>query len=126
MPSRSAFAYLLAAAFLLIALIDGGSVVLTSLSVPDHTAAAGQAAAAAVEGEPATKQSAITAFEAGQLAGTTNSLRVHTKDFVLYPDGRVSLTASRVAPTLVFHRLPWFRDRAVVTSTTTAQPLPFS
>ena len=126
MPGRSAIGYLLATALLLVALIDGGSVVLTSLSVPDDTGAAGQAAAAAVEGEPATKQAAVVAFEAAQLAGTTDSLRVHTKDFVLYPDGGVSLTASRVAPTLVFHRLPWFRDRAVVTSTTTAQPLPFS
>ena len=126
MPSRSALGYLLAAAFLLVALIDGGSVVLTSLSVPDDTGAAGQAAAAAVEGEPATKQSAIVAFEAAQLAGAGNSLSVHTEDFTLYPDGRVSLTASRVAPTLVFHRLPWFRERAVVTATTTAQPLPFT
>lgn len=126
MPSRSAIGYLVAVALLLIALVDGGSVVLTSLSVPDDTAVAGQAAAAAVEGVPATKHSAITAFEAAQSAGTGNSLQVHTKGFRLYPDGRVSLTASRVAPTLVIHRLPWFRDRAVVTSTTTAEPLPFA
>ena len=126
MPSRCALGYVLVAAFLLVALIDGGSVVLTSLSVPDDTGAAGLAAAAAVEGEPATERAAITAFKAAQLAGAGDSLRVHTKDFVLYPDGRVSLTASRVAPTLMFHRLPWFRDRAVVTATTTAQPLPFT
>jgi hypothetical protein len=101
-------------------------VVLTSLSVPDDTAAAGQAGAAAVEGVSATPRSAMTAFDAAQVAGIGTSLRVHTKGFRLFPDGRVSLTASRVAPTLVLHRLPWFRDRAVITSSTTAQPLPFS
>jgi len=126
MPSGSRFAVLLGAAFLLVVLIDGGSVVLTSLSVPDDTAAAGQAGAAAVEGVPPAERSVITAFDAAQTAGTGNSLRVHTKDFMLYRDGRVSLTASRVAPTLVFHRLAWLRDRAVVTSSTTAQPMPFS
>jgi hypothetical protein len=126
MPSRAAISYLLGAAFLLIALIDGGSVVLTSLSVPDDTQAAGQTAAAAVEGAPATQQSVVVAFEAAQLTGTENSLRVHTKDFILYPDGRVSLTASRVAPTLALHRLPWLRELAIVTATTTAQPLPFT
>jgi thiazole synthase ThiGH ThiG subunit len=126
MPSRSAVGYLLAAALLLLALLDGGSVVLTRMSVPDDTESAGHTAAAAVENLPTTKQTAVTAFEVAQAAGAGDSLEVHTKDFTLYPDDRVTLTASRTAPTLVFHRLPWLRDLVVVTSTATVGPLPFT
>lgn len=125
MPSRSALAALLAAALFLVALIDGGSVLLTEMSVPDDTTAAGQAAAQAVEELPATQQNAVIAFEAARAAGAGDSVRVHTKDFTLFPDGEVMLTASRTAPTLVFHRLPWVRDLAVVASTATVSALPF-
>jgi len=125
MPSGSPLWGLLAAATLLVALIDGGSVVLTEMSVPDDTTAAGQAGAQAVEELPATRQNVVIAFEAARAAAAGDSLKVRTKDFRLFPNGEVSLTASRTAPTLVFHRLPWFRDLTVVTSTATVSTLPF-
>ncbi len=125
MPSGSAFSGLLAAATVLVALIDGGSVLLTEMSVPDDTTAAGQAGAQAVEELPATRQNVVIAFEAARAAAAENSLRVHTKNFTLFPNGEVSLTASGTAPTLVFHRLPWFRDLTVVASTATVSALPF-
>lgn len=125
MPSGSALAGLLAAAIFLVSLVDGGSVLLTEMSVPDDTTAAGRAAAQAVEELPATRQNVVVAFEAAQAAAAGDSLKVRTKDFMLFPDGEVSLTASRTAPTLVFHRLPWLRDLTVVTSTATVSALPF-
>lgn len=126
MPSRTAIGYLLAAALLLIALIDGGSVLLTNMVVPDDTKAAGQAAAAAVEDVPPSKQAAVTAFEAAQVAATGDSLTVRQKGFRLYPDAKVTLTASRTAPTLVLHRLPWLSDLTIVSSTATVTTLPYS
>jgi len=126
MGARSAIVWPLAVAVQVIALVDGGSVVLAELSVPQGTEASGQAAVAAVEGLPATKQNAVTAYTAARAAGDELSLRIHTEDFTLYPDGRVTLTGSRTAPTLVFHRLPWLRDLTVVTTTATVEGLPFA
>lgn len=126
MPSRATIGYVLAAALLLVALIDGGSVLLTHMVVPDDTKAAGHAAAAAVEDQPPTKQAAVTAFEAAQAAATGDSLTVRPKGFTLYPDAKVTLTATRTAPTLVFHRLPWLSDLTIVSSTATVTTLPYS
>jgi hypothetical protein len=99
---------------------------LTKLSVPDGTVVSGYAAVAAVEGLPATKHNAVIAYTAAQAAGDELTLRIHTEGFRLYPDGRVTLTASRRAPTLVFHRLPWLRDLTLVASSNTVDPLPFA
>jgi hypothetical protein len=126
MPARSAIVWLLAVALQLVALVDGGSIMLTELSVPDGTEVSGQAAVAAVEGLPATKHNAVIAYTAAQAAGDELTLHIHTEGFRLYPDGRVTLTASRTAPTLVFHRLPWFRDLTLVSFSSTVEGLPFA
>jgi hypothetical protein len=126
MPSRVILGRLLAAAVFLVALIDAGSVVLAHLAVPDATRTAGRAAAAAVENEPATPEVAVTAYDAASDSADTRGLRVATEDFTLYADGRVTLTASRTAPTLLLHRIPALRDLAVVSTTTTVRPLAFS
>lgn len=126
MPSRAVLGRLLAAAVFLVALIDAGSVVLANLAVPDATRAAGRAAAAAVENEPATPQVAVTAYDAARHFAGERGLRVATEDFTLYADGRVTLTASRTAPTLLLHRIPTLQDLAVVSTTTTVRPLSFS
>ena len=124
--SRTAVGFFLAAALALVAVIDGGSVVMSRLAVPDDTLTAGHAAAKAAEGLPVTEQTAVVAFEAAQRSATPQGLTVGTDDFQLYADGRVTLTASRVAPTLVFKHLPMLRDLAQVTSTATVSALPFS
>lgn len=124
--SRTAIGLFLAAALLLVAVIDGGSVTMSRLAVPDDTLTAGHEAAKAVEGLPVTQQSAVVAFEAAQRSATPQGLTVGADDFQLYADGRVTLTASRVAPTLVLKHLPVLRDLAQVTSTATVTVRPYS
>jgi hypothetical protein len=107
-------------------LFDGGSVLAMNFIVPDDTSAAGKAAATAVEELPTDEQAVTIAFAAAQTAGTENSLRIHRRGFRLFPDGRVTLTASREAPTLVFEHLPWLRELTDISATTTEEPQPFS
>lgn len=111
---------------LVLAAVDGGSVVLTRLSVPDETRSAGVAAADAVRDLPTTRQSAVRAHDEAWRAARTHGLRVLTRDFRLYPDGRVHLTATRTAPTLLLRRIPGLRDLAVVTASVTVDPRQFS
>jgi len=109
----------------LVALGDGGSVVLTKMAVPDDTRAAGHAAAEAVVGMPTTRQTAVTAFAAAQDASSRQALSVRTKGFTLHGDGRITLTATRTAPTLVLHRIPILRDITIVSWTATVRALPY-
>lgn len=125
MLSRSAIGWLAAAALLVVTVVDGGSVLLTEMSVPDDTTTAGHAAAGAVEDERVSQQAAITAFEAARSTAAGDLLEVRSRSFRLFPDGEVTLTASRTAPTLVMHRIPFLRDLTVVTSTVTVGPLPY-
>jgi hypothetical protein len=117
---------LVVALVLLLAAVDAGSVVLTRLRVPDETRSAGAAAADAVRDLPATRQSAVRAHQAANRAARSHGLRVLTRDFRLYPDGRVRLTATRTAPTLLLHRISWLSDLAVVTASETVDPRQFS
>lgn len=123
--SRSGIGLMLAAALFLIALIDGGSIVMSRLTVPDDAMAAGHEAAQAVEGLPVTQQTVVLAFEAAQGAATPRGVTVEADDFALYADGRVTLTVSRTAPTLLLQHVPGLRDLARVSSTTTVTALPF-
>ena len=124
--SRSAVGYFLAAALFLIALVDGGSVVMSRLTVPDDAVAAGHEAAQAVEGLPVTQETVVLAFEAAQSAATPRGVTVEADDFALYRDGRVTLTVSRTAPTLLLQHVPGLRDLARVSSTATVTALPYS
>lgn len=118
--------YLLVASAVLGLGIDAGSVTLTRLSVPDEVREAGQAAAAVVEGRPATRENARVALAAAAEQGRPHGLTFRAKSFTLYPDGKVELTGTRVAPTLLLDRVPSLRHLTKVKSTATVTALPFS
>jgi hypothetical protein len=124
--SRAVLGWLFAAVALVVTLIDGGSVVLTTLSVPDDALDAGHAAAKAVEGMASTQQTAVVAFDAARVVAAGHGLSVATDDFTIYPDGRVRLTVSRTAPTLLLHRVPALQDLVDVRATKTVGALPYS
>jgi len=109
-----------------LAVVDGGSVVLTRLTVPDDVQAAGHAAAEVAKNGPANRQTAAAAHRAAQDTAKPHGIIVHTKDFTIYADGRVTLTAGKTAPTLLLERVPQLAHLADVTTTTTVEPLPFS
>jgi hypothetical protein len=109
-----------------LAVLDAGSVLLTRVAVPDQAREAGYAAAEAAQDRPVDRQTARVALVAArEQAGTTGNT-VRARDFVLRPDGRVSLTAGRTAPTLLLHRIPQLRHLARVTESVTVAPLPYS
>lgn len=126
LPPIRPLLYLVVAAALVGGGIDGGSVILARLSLPDDAVDVGHAAAASTDGHPATQQTAAVAFEAARRAAAPLDVRVRPDDFTLYPDGRVTVTATRTAPTLLLHRLPVLRDVATVTATETVGALPYS
>ena len=118
--------YLAVAGSLLGGTIDAGSVMLTRLAVPDDVRTAGHAAAAAAENKPANRQTAQLAFAAAQAEARGYGIVVSVKDFTLFPDGRVTLTAGRTAPTLLLDRIEPLRHYTEVTATETVSALPFS
>jgi hypothetical protein len=107
-------------------LVDGGSVMLTRISVTDDARNAGYNAAAAAQNLPTTRQTALIAFEAAQETAKEKGLTVSTEDFTLYPDGRVRLTTGRAAPTLLLHRVDSLRHLGEVEATVTVDALPYS
>ena len=124
--SRTAIAWFVGMAVLIIALLDGGSLAITRASVTDDARDAGYAAAEAVEGLPGTQQAALIAYEAATRRGTAAALHIERRGFTVYPDGKVTLTVTRTAPTLVIKHVPVLRDLAVVTATITVTALPYS
>jgi hypothetical protein len=122
---RGVLAMTAAGAFVLGAL-DAGSLALTKASVPDDVRRAGQIAATAVQGQPATRQTARLAFDAAQAEARQHGIVVTTEDFTLYPDGRVRLTAGKTAPTLLLEHIEPLRHYADVRSTVTVETLPYS
>ena len=124
-PSLRPLILFVLAAALLLAAIDGGSVLLTRMAVPDAAKQVGYAAAVAVENRPATQENAILALRAARNDAENRDLVVPNKGFRLYPDGRVRLTAHRTAPTLVLRRISALSDMADVSVTVTVDALPF-
>lgn len=120
------FVAVLGFALLVLASVDGGSVFLTRMAVPDEARQAGYAAAAAVANEEATPQSVRVAFEAAREDARARDISISTRSFTLYPDGRVTLTARRTAPTLLLHRISALSHLAEVHATVTVAALPFS
>lgn len=106
-------------------LVDAGSVTFTRLAVQDQVREAGYAAAQAAEGREITQQTALRAYEAAADQAATAGNRVRATDFTLHRDGRVTLTAGRIAPTLLMHRFPRFGRFVEITRTETVQPLPY-
>lgn len=125
MPPIRPLCYLVVAAGFVLGAVDGGSVVLTRLAVPDDVRAAGQAAAGAVEGQPTNRQTAAVAYEVASDQARPHGLTVSRNGFTLYPDGRVQLTASRTAPTLLLDRVPALQHFAEASVTETVAALPY-
>jgi hypothetical protein len=109
-----------------LACADAGSVMITKLSLPDDVRAAAHAAAEIAKNAPATTQTAAGAHQAAQDSATLHGVTVHTKDFTIYPDGRVTLTGGKTAPTVLLDRVPQLAHLAEVANTVTVEPLPFS
>jgi hypothetical protein len=115
---------LLVAAVIVLGALDGGSVALTQLQLPDDVKTAGYAAAQ-VSG-PTDRQTAVAAWKAAEQAAELKGFTVPSRNFTIYPDGRVQLTGSREAPTFLLHRVRALQHLALVTSTQTVKALPYS
>jgi hypothetical protein len=124
-PLRGVPSLLIATAVVLGGL-DAGSVMLTQIRVPDDVRRAGLVAAETVSGQPVTRQTAQLAFEAASAEAGQHGIAVSTKDFTIYPDGRVTLTGGRTAPTLLLERIEPLRHYAEVRTTVTVEELPYS
>ncbi len=113
-------------ALLALAVVDGGSVLLTRLTVPDDVRDAGQQAAAVVADrrEPVlSRQTATAALAAARSQGDEHHLEIAAESFVVYPDDRVDLTGTRTAPTFLLKRLPGLGQLLEVSSTLSVEPL---
>lgn len=126
LPGMRAMVWLFAATVLVLGAVDGGSVFFTRMSVPDEARQAGYAAASAVEEQEATPRTVRVAFDAAREEARGRNISVSTKSFTLYPDGRVTLTARRTAPTLLLHRISALSDWTEVRATVTVTAVPFS
>jgi Flp pilus assembly protein TadG len=117
---------MLASVVLVLTVIDGGSVFMTRVSVPDAAKNAGYAAARAAENQPMTRRTVLVAYNAARDDGEKRNLKIKTRNFTLYPDGKVKLTASRTARTLVLRRIPSWSHWADVSATVTVSALPYA
>jgi Flp pilus assembly protein TadG len=117
---------MLASVVLVLTVIDGGSVFMTRVSVPDAARNAGYAAARAAEGQPMTRRTVLVAYNAARDDGEKRDLKIKTRNFTLYPDGKVKLTATRTAGTFILHRFPSWSHLADVSATVTVSTLPFA
>jgi hypothetical protein len=117
---------LVAAASLITATIDAGSVVLTRLTVPDHVREAGQAAAQAIENHPVNQRTAQIALAAAREEARTHGMKIRAKSFTIYKDGRVTLTGTQTAPSLILERIPAMQHFTKVRATDSVTALPYS
>ena len=117
---------MLVSTVIVLSAIDGGSIFLTRMSVPDAALNAGYVAAAAAKGQPTTRGTALVAYRAAREDGKKRHLHIRAKDFTLYPDGKVKLTATRTARTLILHRFSASSHLAEVSATVTVSALPFA
>lgn len=106
--------------------IDGGSVVLTRLTVPDHVREAGQAAAQAIENDPVDQRTAQLALATAREEARRHGMKIRAKHFTIYKGGQVTLTGVQTAPTLLLDRIPPLRHFATVKATDTVTALPYS
>ncbi len=98
------------------AAVDTGSVVLTRMRVDDDLKSAGFAGATAIQGQQVTGQTAQAAY-----AAATKNLnageQVDPETFAVRPDGGVTLTVRKTAPTLMFKHLGFLDDFVEVEDT---------
>ena len=105
--------------------LDSGSVVLTKMSSHDDIQEAGYKAASVAKQGPTTRQTAVVALTAAQQAAQAHGITVRTKGFEIYPDGSVTLTGTKTAPTLLMDHVSFLGRLTHVSTTLTVEPLPF-
>jgi hypothetical protein len=106
--------------------VDAGSVTLTRISVPEQVRESGYAAAVAVEHMQVSSRTASIALRAATDKGRSRGLRVRPATFRLHRDGRVQVTGTKTAPTVILQRVKPLRHFTRVSATATVAPLPFS
>jgi hypothetical protein len=118
-------ALLVLAALVAVLALDGGSVVLTKMSSADDIKHAGHEAASVAKTGPATQRTAVAALAVARQDAEAHGIDVEDKGFTIYPDGRVTLTGTKTAPTLLMEHLRPFSHLIHVSTTLTVEPLPF-
>lgn len=108
-----------------VATLDLGSVVLTKAQMPDDVRTAGQVAVTNASGKPIDRRTAIGALAAARKEATKHEVTIEAGTFFLQPDGSITLTGTKTAPTLLAGRLGTLRDLTVIASTATVGELPF-
>lgn len=106
--------------------VDAGSVAVSRLMVPEEVRQVGQATADAIDGEPATQRSVTIALRVATSEAAKRGLHVKRSSFRLFQGGRVQLTGTKTARTLLIHRFEPLRHHTRVTASTSVTPLPFS
>ena len=118
---------MIAAALVLAVLaVDAVSIVLTRMSSHDDVQQAGYQAASVAKNGPATRQTAVAALSAAERDAEPHQITVQGKDFTIFPDGSVTLTGTKTAPTLLMKHLSVFDHLTHVSTTVTVEPLPFA
>ena len=95
------------------------------MSSPDDVKGAGYAAAAVAEKLPTNQRAAVIALHVAERDAESHGITVKDTSFVIYPGGRVKLTGTKTAPTVLFHHLSWLAPLARVSTTVTVDPLPY-
>jgi hypothetical protein len=117
---------LVVAAVVVLSAIDGGSVYLTQLQLPDDVESAGYAATEVSTKGQTNRQTAVAAWRAAEDEAEGKGIAIRSRGFTIYPDGRVTLTGTKKAPTLLLHRVHALRHLLRVTDTETVTALPYS
>lgn len=104
-----------------VAVLDGGSTALTTLQVPDRVQTVGRVAATASVDKPIDRATAVAAYNAAKAQADTYGIAVDPRTFILQPDGRITLTGTKTAPTLVAGHIGPLRHLTRVRSTATVE-----
>lgn len=115
-----------AAAALIGVAIDAGSVTLARLAADHNVESVGVAAAESVKSRPITSDTAALALKVARSKGRLEGLRVQGGTFRLYRDGRLHLTASAKAPTVLLKHVEPLRHLTSVSVSATVVASPYS
>lgn len=106
--------------------VDGGAIAFTRLSATHDIQRVGQAAASAVKGRPVTSRTAALALNVARAEGRSHHLQVQSGNFRIYRDGRLQLTATTTASTMLLQHLKPLRHLTLVTASATVTASPYS
>lgn len=121
-----ALLWALAGLVLLIALIDGASVMIARLQIDEDAKTAGRYATQQIHDAPVNQETARVAYAAATSALPSDAETIlvneagDAEDFRVNADGSITLTVTRTAPTLAFQYLPKLKDLTVAKVTYTA------